>query len=101
MTDFTAFQAPMRRRDALYVLLQTRGNVCSEVALRQWVRQIGNYNLSAALMRDDIFWLEEFGLLKTHETDGVLFATLLERGRDLVEGDEHLEGVAPPDVARN
>jgi hypothetical protein len=100
VADFTAFQAPMRRRDALNVLLQTRGNVCSEVALRQWVRQLGNYNLSAALMRDDIYWLEEFGLLKTHETDGVLFATLLERGRDLVEGDELLDGVAPPDVPR-
>jgi hypothetical protein len=100
MTDFMAFQAPMRRRDTLLVLLQTRGHVCSEVALRRFVRSWGGYNLSAALLRDDIHWLAERRLVKTHETDGVLFATLIERGRDVAEGDEFVDGVEPPDVAR-
>ena len=94
------FQAPMRRRDALYVLLQTRGYVCSELTLRRFVRELGNYNLSAALMREDIQFLEERNLVKTHETDGVQFVTLIERGRDVAEGDETIEGVAMPDVAR-
>lgn len=100
MTDFSEFQAPMRRRDELQILLQTRGNTCSELALRGFVRRFGGYNLSAALMRDDIHWLAERRLVKTHETDGVLFATLLERGRDVAQGDEHVDGVEPPDVAR-
>lgn len=100
MGKFTDFQAPMRRRDALQVLNETRGYVCSEIALRSFVRNLGNYNLPAALMRDDIHWLQERQLLKTHETDGVLFATLLERGRDVAQGDEHIDGVEPPDVAR-
>jgi hypothetical protein len=100
VADYIEFQAPMRRRDTLGVLLATRGNVCSEVALRSFVRNLGNYNLSAALMRDDIQWLAERLLVKTHETGGVLFATLLERGRDVAQGDEHIDGVEPPDVAR-
>lgn len=100
MSDFMTFQAPERRRDALAVLLQTRGNVCSEVALRSFVRRVGGYNLSAALMRDDIHWLAERRLVKTHEADGVLFATLIERGRDVAQGDEIVDGVAPPDVPR-
>ena len=95
-----AFQAPMRRRDTLQVLLQTRGNVCSEMTLRKYVRELGNYNLSAALMLDDIFWLQERGLIKTHENGGVLFATLIERGRDVAQGDESIDGVDMPDVAR-
>jgi hypothetical protein len=101
MADFIAFQAPLRRRDALCVLLQTRGNVCSEIALRKYVRALGSYNLSAALMRDDIYFLEELGLVKTHKTEDVLFATLLERGRDVAEGDECVDGVEMPDVARD
>lgn len=91
----------MRRRDTLQVLLQTRGYVCSEITLRKIVRELGNYNLSAALMRDDIYFLEELGLVKTHKTDDVLFATLLERGRDVAQGDEHVDGVDMPDVARD
>lgn len=94
------FQAPLRRRDTLWVLLQTRGYVCSELTLRRFVRELGGYNLSAALMREDIQFLEERQLVKTHETDGVQFVTLIERGRDVAEGDEILDGVAMPDVAR-
>lgn len=100
MQDFTQFEAPMRRRDALGVLLNTRGYVCSEIVLRKFVREIGGYKLSATLMRADIEWLAKRKLVKTHETDGVLFATLLERGRDVAQGDEHIDGVEPPDVAR-
>lgn len=100
MADFQEFQAPSRRRDTLQVLLQTRGNVASEIALRRFVREFGAYNLSAALLRDDLHWLEERRLVRLHTTDNVLFATLIERGRDVAQGDELLDGVEPPDVAR-
>ena len=97
MTDF---QAPSRRRDTLKVLLDTRGNVCSEIALRKYVRAYGGYSLPAEQMRDDIYWLQKLRLVKAHETDGVLFATLIERGRDVAQGDLHVDGVDMPDVMR-
>lgn len=100
MTTLMEFEAPLRRRDTLQVLLATRGYVCSEIALRKYVREMGNYALPAATMREDIEWLAKHGLVKTHETEGVLFATLLERGRDVAQNDEQIDGVEPPDVSR-
>ena len=98
--DYVKFQAPSRRRDALAVLLNTRGYCCSELLLQRMVREMGGYNLSAALLRDDLHWLAERRLVKNEERDGVLFATLIERGRDVANGDEHVDGVEWPDVAR-
>jgi hypothetical protein len=98
--NLESIEAPLRRRDTLQTLLNSRDYTASEVMLRNVLREVGRYAVSGAKMRDDLFWLAERQLVKTHETAGLLFATLLERGRDVAQGDERIVGIAMPEVDR-
>lgn len=103
--DTVSLEAPLRLRDTLQVLLNTRGYSASEILLRRMVRELGGYALSGEQMRIDMHWLADRALVRLHEVkqdddQAVLFATLIERGRDVAQGDERVAGIEPPDIYR-
>ena len=97
--DFGAFEARHRRRDILAALLASRDYSCNEGLLRTLLREQG-YLVSGALLRQDLAWLVEHGLVRLREIGEVQIATLIERGRDVAEGAEFIEGVERPSLER-
>ena len=47
-------------------------------------------------LRGELAWLREQGLVAIEEIDGVMIATLTERGRDAASGAAKIPGVARP-----
>lgn len=97
--EFRDFEAAYRKRDMLLVLLAARDFSCNDSLLRTVLREQG-YLASGAQLREDVAWLEQHQLVGTREIADLKIVTLLERGRDVAEGAELLEGVARPDPRR-
>lgn len=97
--DFTTFESSHRRRDILAALLASRDYSCNEGLLRTLLRSQG-YLVSGSLLRADLTWLADQKLLRLREIGEVTIATLIERGRDVAEGAEQIEGVERPQLER-
>lgn len=97
--NFRDFEARFRRRDVLAYLLISRDFSANDSLLRSVMREQG-YLVSGEQLRVDVAWLAEQHLVRLREIGEVQIVTLLERGRDIAEGAEQLEGVALPDPSK-
>lgn len=93
--DFSEFEGRYRRRDLLAALLASRDYSCNESLLRILLREQG-YLVSGEQLRADLGWLAEHKLIRLREIGDLAIATLIERGRDVAEGAETIEGVERP-----
>jgi hypothetical protein len=57
--------------------------------------QLG-HSMSRDLVKTELRWLAEQGMLTLQEVSSVLVATLTERGQDIAEGRAVAEGIARP-----
>lgn len=99
-SEFSEFEARYRRRDLLAALLASRDYSCNESLLRTLLREQG-YLVSGEGLREDLKWLEDNKLIRTRSIGDIAIATLYERGRDVAEGAEVIDGVERPSPERD
>jgi hypothetical protein len=98
--NFSDFEARFRRRDLLAALLNSRDYSCNDSLLRTLLRELG-YLVSGDSLRADLKWLEEHKLVRLRAIGELTIATLIERGRDIAEGAEVIDGVERPALERD
>ncbi len=95
MTDFITLQTENRR---LYLLktLQVAGDYrMSDSYLQSALQSIG-YGSSLSVIRGDIAWLEQLGLVTTKVIADMTIAHLSNEGVDVASGVSHVPGIARP-----
>ncbi len=98
--NFSEFEVRYRRRDLLAALHASRDYSCNDSLLRTLLREQG-YLVSGDGLRDDLKWLEEQKLIRLRSIGELCIATLVERGRDVAEGAEVIDGVERPSPERD
>jgi DNA-binding GntR family transcriptional regulator len=94
--SFAKLEEAHRRRIVLDALRQDADYSINESLLRGVLRQFG-FSVSRDLMRTDLAWLVEQGLITSSETGGVLVARITNRGDDVASGCIIVPGVARPE----
>lgn len=84
-----------RRHAILAMLAQAGDYVYGETTLAGALRSVA-LRCSQEDLRKDLRWLADRGLLTIDYDDGPWQAKLLRRGKDVAEGLERVDGVAPP-----
>lgn len=95
--SFAEFSAGYRRRDILTFLKDCGGRLGDEV-LRVAVENLGHPRLSRELLRRDINFLKERGLVNEEWSGDILIAIITRRGVEAAEGRITVEGVEKPPV---
>ncbi len=96
MTTYSERNVAHLRLSMLRVLAAA-GIETSVPVLRAAVEEATPHRPSAALLRQELAWLDERGLLTRRAIGAsVAAATIAERGEDVALGRERLAGVAPP-----
>lgn len=87
------------RRLALLKLLVEGGGAANEGLIYRGVQALGFVKTTPELIRQDLDWLRERGLV-THEwfDERVMVATITSRGINVAEGKVTIEGVAVPRI---
>jgi hypothetical protein len=88
-------QADMRLV-VLRVLAEDADYSHNEYVLRSALRSLG-HNVSVDLLRTELAWLAEQGLLAVADTTGVMVAKLTARGLDVANGAVVIPGVKRPE----
>lgn len=95
--DFTMGHA---RLTILRTLSEAYGHSSNDSMLIDVMQSFG-LPVTRDLLRTQLGWLEEQGLIRLSKpNDALLVATLRERGHDVATGRARLEGVAQPTPAR-
>ncbi|WP_321532279.1 hypothetical protein [uncultured Desulfuromonas sp.] len=92
MSDYTEFVAPNRRRIIIETLNSDPDYSHNDAVLRSWLIKMG-HKVSADVLRSDLAWLEEQGLITTSRMVGVWVARLTERGVDAATGAVVIPGI--------
>ena len=79
----------------LRILSETPAVRANSSVLFNLLHQFG-HSVTRDLVKTELRWLEEQGLVKLEEAGSVLVATLSERGQDVAEGRAVVDGVARP-----
>lgn len=85
-----------RRLVILRILAEDVGYSHNEYVLREALR-VYRYQLSADLLRTELSWLAEQGLVTVQDVAGLSIATLTARGKDAAEGAVIVPGVKRPE----
>lgn len=85
MPDYVALLAQDRRLSILLLLENAPAYTGNEALLQAALPDFG-HAASADLVRADLAWLGEQGLVTTRDTAGLVVATLTERGGDVAAG---------------
>jgi hypothetical protein len=93
---FGEFQSLHRRLAILRALLAAAQYRLNAVMLRSFVEAMG-FPTSADLLRADLAWLEEQGLVALHQVEQHQIAALTERGNDVATGRAVNPGVQRPE----
>ena len=93
--DFDQFQTQDRRLVLLRALDAADGYQANNILLQRYMTAVG-HRVSADRLAGDLAWLTEMQLVKTAEGEGIIVATLTERGRDVAVGNTRVPGVARP-----
>lgn len=94
--DFEAIQQADRRLAILQVLLAVMGNGAHEEMLRDSLRATKGKAVSRDLMRTELAWLAEQGLITVREIETLQIADLTARGADVANGFSIVPGVKRP-----
>lgn len=92
---FKEFVREDRLLEILLFLSVTNGYGASHYLLLTAVDRVG-HAVSMDVLKADLAWLAEHGLIETQEDDGSLVARLKQRGLDVAEGRASHPGVKRP-----
>lgn len=94
-TNFASFLAEDRRLVILRVLSDMPGYRTNSFLLHTLLGKFG-HEPSADQVKTDLTWLQEQGLVKIDDVEGVYVATLTTRGADVATGRAVVPGVKRP-----
>lgn len=86
-----------RRLVILRLLKDAPGYSVNTIVLKPAVQGIG-HKCSTDLIRSDVAWLEEQGLVSVERLEGVWVVTARRRGVDVANGDAVVPGVKKPEA---
>lgn len=90
--DFSQYLRQDQRLVLLSVLMELPSYRANSSVLSDLLCQLGN-TMSRDQVKTELRWLADRGLLTLEEAGSVLLATLEERGQDVAEGRERVDGV--------
>jgi hypothetical protein len=93
--SYAQFVLEDRRLVLLRALLECAQYTSNAFLLQRFSEQMG-HAVSSDVLATDLAWLAEQGLLATRQADGVLLATLGQRGADVATGRATVPGVKRP-----
>lgn len=93
--SFTAHVSEDRRLVILRLLAELANYTGNSAILRMALQNFG-HEVSRDLVKTELRWLEEQGLLTIEAADSVLVAKLTERGQDVAAGISTTPGVKRP-----
>lgn len=96
MSSFRARVAEDRRLRILQILDQAEGYDCNEHVLRAELERFA-HRPSLDVLRSELSWLEEQGLISTHSAGSMIVAGATARGLDCAGGRARIPGVSRPD----
>lgn len=94
-TSFARHLAADRRLVLLRVLADSAGYQANEYLLDTMLEELG-HPVSSDLLRSELAWLTEQGLLTQQPVAAVIIATLTRRGLDVARGRVQVPGVKRP-----
>lgn len=86
-----------RRLRVLLTLAQAPAWVCNESVLKSVLRKLGHV-VSTDLLRTELSWLQEQGLIDLEQASDLYVVRLLQRGQDVAYGASPQPGVASPTI---
>ena len=95
MTTYNKIIQADRRLNVLEVLHQDADYSHNEHILKSVLESLG-HGISTDLVRTELRWLEEQGLVSVEDIGSVLVARLTERGVDVALGRSRVDGIARP-----
>jgi hypothetical protein len=96
VNEFEKITQQDRRLVLLKLLTQDADYACNEYILREAIKPFG-HKLSSDLLRSELNWLGEQGLLVVSDVSGVVVAKLTQRGKDVADGCVVVPGVKRPE----
>ena len=84
-----------RRLVLLHLLAQSPGHEANHYVLQAGLDQMG-HKISRDLVKSELSWLEEVGLVKLENLDTLVVALLTSRGEDACTGRALVPGVKKP-----
>lgn len=97
--EYSVYQTEDRRLVILRVLQESGAFTTNEYMLQSMLERLGHV-ASGDLIRTDLAWLSEQGLIGVDVVAGVQIAKLLARGEDVARGRVAVPGVKRPSPAR-
>jgi Fe2+ or Zn2+ uptake regulation protein len=88
-------ETEQRRLTILQLLLKDQDYSINDTLLQQLLGRVG-HGVSLAVVRADLAWLEQVGLLATSELPGCTVAILRNDGVDVANGVAVVPGIARP-----
>ena len=95
MNEFARLKQADRRLVILRTMAEDPAYGVNEYVLRR-VLETMKHSVSADLLRTDLLWLEEQGLVGTEDVAGTMVARLTARGLDVARGVTVVPGVQRP-----
>jgi hypothetical protein len=92
---FADFQTSDRRLTLLLALENAAQYKANQFLLNRYCDTLG-HSVSLDATRTDLAWLAEQGLVTTEAAQGVMVATLTQRGMDVANARTEVPGVARP-----
>ena len=96
MNEFEKITQQDRRLMVLILLAKETDYACNEYVLRESLKLYA-HKLSADLLRTEMTWLAEQGLLTVNDASGLKVAKLTARGKDVADGCVVVPGVKRPE----
>lgn len=94
--SYTEHVAEHRRLAILQVTAGSDGYTCNEFMLGELLADDYGHRIGGDLIRTELAWLAEQGLIKLRDTGDVRIATLTSRGSDVAMGKAVVPGVKRP-----
>lgn len=97
MNSFKEHMAEDRRLCILRLLSESQGRA-NDSMLQTALDKLGHRRISRSAIRADIQFLAQRGLVSEEWVETILVATITERGVDVAEGREEVEGIKKPAI---
>ena len=93
--SYTKLLQEDRRLTVLRLLAQSPGHEANHYVLQAGLDQMG-HNISRDLVKSELIWLGEQGLIVVEDLGGPFVASLTGRGEDVANGRAFVPGVKKP-----
>ena len=96
---YSEFIAKDRRLSILLILLGSMGYRVNEHLLNTTLEKSFAHCVSADLLRTELAWLQEQGVIKVETVNDVQIAELTRRGQDVAQGRTVVPGIKRPSAS--